>query len=762
MNKKPAAQKLFVLLLIFILLGVFLPLSPANAGFLDLAFEGVVSTISGFFVGLVGQAIYWMASLTDSFIKLQTDSGVYKVFVVDQSWTIIRNFVNMFFILVLVIMAFGTIFGMEKYSYRQMLGPFLIAALLVNFSLTIGQYIIAFANGLSNIFLKQTGDLSANFAQGISLVKMATNQGSDFARLAANLGAAPFNIAVNLIFSIVLLVIVFIAFAAILIFSVARLFVLWFLLIISPIAWIGYSFPHLRQRTWGDWWKNFLCWCFFLPYYLFFMLFAIMFIRYKDTAGATGFPELPANISLVGLTANDFMFYALSIIFMVGGLGIAKKLACASGTGVAKVFGAIEGTVSGYVKRTTGYTGLKKGLQAKSEEVLEKGAFGIPGLQAGRIREAKIAERFSFGALRGEQEKQLVKETSDVKEKIKDRAEQDLMGMISKGSLTQQLAARELLREKGALSKEELVKTYDMYRRNSAGQAATKFISSVDFKDLSGEERKFIARHMEQSAPEDLESRRKLVKVMAEKGDFRNNEAGLENAARLFNLEGDKFDIINRARKYGMQMAAGVEARLELVRDEANQVIRDVEAATAKALERSIERANIDTMLELSTGTLKELRTNEKFINKFKNAKFRENFLSRASQGQVEAVQPMLDHIQASQLDEDIPKLEQELANKEALRQQTQQNQQALRTQVIDLQARLTETEAALRQATDQAKRQQLGRQLAELRFDSDQLVERAKELSRRLSQADEDIQKTSQSVDQLRAERARLTQPPA
>ena len=62
----------------------------------------------------LGSAIGWAAGLLNSFIQLQTDGTVFGVKVIEDSWTIIRNFVNLFFILVLIIMAFGTIFDIKN------------------------------------------------------------------------------------------------------------------------------------------------------------------------------------------------------------------------------------------------------------------------------------------------------------------------------------------------------------------------------------------------------------------------------------------------------------------------------------------------------------------------------------------------------------------------------------------------------------------------------------------------------------------------
>lgn len=376
-----STKKLIPLLVAIILLAVFVPQHFVRAGWLDFVFSdstlgSIINGITVLILNFVEKAISFFADLFDKFIQYQTNNAIYGVVVVDQSWTIIRNFVNMFFILILIIMAFGTIFDIQKYTWREMLAPFLIAALLVNFSLTIGQYIITAANGLSSVFLKQTGAVSGTFAQGFNQVGIATSGNTD---LISSTG----EVVITAIFAVIFLAVVMLAFATAAIFSLVRIFILWFLLIISPIAWIGYSLPNLRGQTWGEWWKHFFCWCFFLPYYLFFVMFAVIFVKNRGTI-----PPVPGSGSTAGLAGTDFLFYSLSLIFLIGGLAVARKMACASGSGVRTVFGKIEGGVKKYAPGAAYVRGAWGGLKARGEEIQEKGVLGIGGAQA--AREAEI------------------------------------------------------------------------------------------------------------------------------------------------------------------------------------------------------------------------------------------------------------------------------------------------------------------------------------------------------------------------------------
>src|SRR3990167_2127619 len=71
-------------------------------------------------------------------------------------WGFVRDFVNLFFILGLIIMAFGTIFDIKMYTYKELLMPLIISALLINFSFTIGEYAINLSNQVSNVLLTRS------------------------------------------------------------------------------------------------------------------------------------------------------------------------------------------------------------------------------------------------------------------------------------------------------------------------------------------------------------------------------------------------------------------------------------------------------------------------------------------------------------------------------------------------------------------------------------------------------------------------------
>src|SRR3989344_5195671 len=110
--------KIVAICAVLALLAVLVPQHQANAGLFEWGISQIALEVGNFFLGLVGKAIGWVAQGFDAFVQWQITSGAYNVSAVTSSWTIIRNFVNLFFILVLIVMAFGTIFAINKYTWK--------------------------------------------------------------------------------------------------------------------------------------------------------------------------------------------------------------------------------------------------------------------------------------------------------------------------------------------------------------------------------------------------------------------------------------------------------------------------------------------------------------------------------------------------------------------------------------------------------------------------------------------------------------------
>jgi hypothetical protein len=83
--------------------------------------------------------------------------------VVTTAWTILRDFCNMFFIVILVLIAFGTIFNatgwLKQFYIGTAIAPLIIGAIVINFSLAIGKTATLASNQVAQIFINIMPDM---------------------------------------------------------------------------------------------------------------------------------------------------------------------------------------------------------------------------------------------------------------------------------------------------------------------------------------------------------------------------------------------------------------------------------------------------------------------------------------------------------------------------------------------------------------------------------------------------------------------------
>ena len=148
-------------------------------------------------------------------------------------WKFVRDFINIFFILGLLFIAFAFVFQIDSYANSKTIIKLILAALLVNFSFPIARVIIDFANVPMYFFLQMIlgdgGDASTTLASSLgasNLEGILLPQGSD-SKLKSLLVAIIF----LFIFNITLLVLAF--------QFLIRVIALVILLVLSPIGFIG-------------------------------------------------------------------------------------------------------------------------------------------------------------------------------------------------------------------------------------------------------------------------------------------------------------------------------------------------------------------------------------------------------------------------------------------------------------------------------------------------------------------------------------------
>jgi hypothetical protein len=148
-------------------------------------FSGAVLDMVADALGLMNSILVWaiglLAGWLQGALELDPSGGGAIIY---TAWRTLRDLCNMAFIIALILMAFGTIFDsldisfLKPYSIsgngRSAIAGFLMAAIFLNFSLAIGQTVMAASNRVSDIVLTLLPkNLGPQIAQRVGFAQVA-------------------------------------------------------------------------------------------------------------------------------------------------------------------------------------------------------------------------------------------------------------------------------------------------------------------------------------------------------------------------------------------------------------------------------------------------------------------------------------------------------------------------------------------------------------------------------------------------------------
>ncbi len=298
------------------------------------------------------QALGWLLSLAAIIFQWVVDpaniSGVGGLLVkpeVKNVWVMVRDTLNMTFIMILLFAAFCTVFQVEQWNLKKVWLSILINALLVNFSFAIARIFIDISNVAMYYFLNH---LFSGTGGGSGSAIMASF--SEQAKLSVLLAPADFAKA-EIPYFLASIVFTFILAMTLLVLAVLfliRLVMLTILLMFSPVGFVGFIFPGTKTFA-SQWWEQLFKYSFFGPVMVFMMMVAITIMKASATSGFMGAAakNVPAGMSANWLASASY--FAIPIIILWIAMGISQKMGIA---GADKVVGAGKkwgGTVGKWV-----------------------------------------------------------------------------------------------------------------------------------------------------------------------------------------------------------------------------------------------------------------------------------------------------------------------------------------------------------------------------------------------------------------------------
>lgn len=380
------------------------------------AISGLLSTFGEFF----GR---FSVKIADQMISWATETSITRHPGSLKMWALTKSWANMLIVIGLLGIAIATILRFRDYEAKKLLAPFLIVALMINFSnVLVGSMI-----DLSNITMRSLAGTSSSMGNdlidGISdqinaLVAKSQKPPSTFVKVTCLIGASGLNFIIPSLLErcvsgvqtltqpkdlpsalkeagakisyMIMFYAIGLAFAYFALILLQRYVILTFLFVVAPLAFVFRVFPiDQAKKLWSDWWHNLIKWSFMGIGGLFALRIAYEYVSIFKI------PGVPMEIGEIMITLG----------FIIIGLRITKKSAGPVADFVTKgatALGAIALTggvatlagAAGGVARATGLSGLaqraKNKITDKWEQVREKLPGGITGTAA--MKTAKRAE----------------------------------------------------------------------------------------------------------------------------------------------------------------------------------------------------------------------------------------------------------------------------------------------------------------------------------------------------------------------------------
>ncbi|MCU0660116.1 MAG: hypothetical protein MUD00_00675 [Candidatus Pacebacteria bacterium] len=285
--------------------------------------------------------------LLDAFVTFSISTKVYSdPSFITEGWKIVRDIANIFFIFVLVYIAFKLILGVSGSDVKRMLTTIIIVGVLINFSLFFTKVVIDSSNILARIFYQQiqiTGtegraitdasklgveekSLSQAIVSGVSVNKMLSDETITKLRT-MNWHSTSSTFLIIILGLIVNLVTAWTLFMSAL-FFIGRIVALWVAMIFSAFAFMSNIAPdwfkQIPMINWSSWFSDLLKVSFLAPIFLFFIYLIIAFVNSKFLDGLL----LKANdFDFTQLLVSIMLQFGILIVLIQKAKDIAEKLA---------------------------------------------------------------------------------------------------------------------------------------------------------------------------------------------------------------------------------------------------------------------------------------------------------------------------------------------------------------------------------------------------------------------------------------------------
>lgn len=322
--------------------------------------------------------------------------------VVGAGWAVVRDTMNIGFVLILLIIAFGTIlFGAEggpggRFAWRKQVPRLLIFAVLINFSRTICGLMIDFGQIIMLTFVNAIKDVAGgNFIQLLGLADIVSLDETAIQNAVdAGTGVEIFDLLAAAIAAVAMMAFVLLTMLTFVIILVLRIVMLWILVVLSPLAFFAGGAQDVlggSMKPYAEWWRAFSSSVIIGPVIVFFLWLALAVAGSGNIAASEGFTVTTApnevDINPSGIPIKIFQLDRL-VSFVIGmgmlwaGIDAAQRIASALPSQVAGAMKQLIGPSmarDAIVRSAKLTTGLGVGVAAGAVGVAGRGAVRVGG-----------------------------------------------------------------------------------------------------------------------------------------------------------------------------------------------------------------------------------------------------------------------------------------------------------------------------------------------------------------------------------------------
>jgi len=297
---------------------------------------GLIASIMIFILG----ALFWLVS---AFLEWVMGISKIDVGIIDIVWEFLRDFSNMFFIIILLYIAFCTVLRIQSQNLKKALPLFMYSIILINFSQVICQIVLDFSQVLiDGMYYLMPG----NWWGRVSFVLHAGGM-DEWMNIKDVYGSRELKDFVSVIgaqgLSILYMLAAVIVFGAAAFLLAIRIVVLWIMTAISPIIYVAMSIGS--KGVVKKYWTTFLRTAFFAPVMIFCIVISIVILSYdlddflkSEVGGPEEVLSSKATEKIVTEAGsfNNFIQLVFALAFMCTGLVVARRGSVIGADGVVK------------------------------------------------------------------------------------------------------------------------------------------------------------------------------------------------------------------------------------------------------------------------------------------------------------------------------------------------------------------------------------------------------------------------------------------